>query len=221
VVEVHDRGRAETPFVPASTFKILNSLIILQTGILPDVDTMVKWDGVDRGLEVWNRDHSLRTAIEVSAVWVYSAMAREVGREAMQQWVTAADYGNGDIDGPIERFWLDGDLRISALEQIDFLTRLVDGDLPFDDSVVRAVRDILVRESGPGWAWSHKTGTVMSGSPQVGWLVGIAERDADTWVFALNIDLETDPEVASQIDPQARQHLARAILEAEGALPAG
>ncbi len=218
-IEVYDLARAETRFAPASTFKILNSLIILQTGAIPDVDTELPWDGTDRGIPLWNRDQSLRSAIEVSAVWFYQELAREVGEEDMRTWVSAADYGNADIDGEIDRFWLDGDLRISALEQIDFLTRLVEGDLPFDDDVVQAVREILVRESGDGWAWSHKTGTIMSVIPNRGWLVGIAERADDTWVFALNIDLEPVESAATEIDPQARQRLARAILEAEGALP--
>jgi beta-lactamase class D len=218
-IDVFDLARAAEPQIPASTFKILNSLIILETGTLPDVDTMVPWDGVDRGVTVWNQDHSLRSGIEVSAVWLFQRMAREIGYEQMAYWVSRAQYGNADIDGGIDQFWLSGDLRISAMEQIDFLARLVEGELPFRDEVVAAVRDILVRESGDGWAWSHKTGTSLSSTPPLGWLVGIAENAGGEWVFALNLDLETVGDTATQLDPQLRQRIARAILVSEGALP--
>jgi len=218
-IDVFNPNRAEEPRTPASTFKVLNSLIILETGVLADVEVKVPWDGQDRAIPVWNQDHSLRSGIEVSAVWLYQQMAREVGSEQMSEWVSRAEYGNADISGGIDQFWLSGGLRISALQQVDFLSRLVEGELPFSDQVVASVRDILVRESGDGWAWSHKTGTSLSSTPDLGWLVGIAENADQEWVFALNIDLERVDDVATQLDPQARQRIARIILESEGALP--
>ena len=202
---------------PASTFKILNSMIILETGVLPDVDTVVSWDGVDRELEAWNRDHSLRSGIEVSAVWLYQELAQKVGEDKMQQWVSDAAYGNENIGGPIDSFWLDGDLRISALEQVEFLTRLESGELPFRTETVDAVREILVQESGPDWSWSYKTGLSVSADPDLGWLVGTVDNGTSTWVFALNVDLE---QAGSQLDPSVRQTVVRKILEAEGVLPA-
>lgn len=218
LTRVHDAQRATEARLPASTFKILNSLVILETGVVPDVDTMQPWDGTDRGLSAWNRDHSLRTGIEVSAVWMYQQLAREVGEERMADWVAQAEYGNADIGGGIDRFWLNGDLRISPLQQLDFLERLATGDLPFSAGNLAAVRDIIVRESGDGWSWSHKTGTALSEEPTLGWLVGITEHDGRTWVYALNIDM---PEVdgVSTIEPGLREQLARRILTEAGALP--
>ena len=213
-------ARADEPRLPASTFKILNSMVILETGTLPDVDTEVPWDGVDREVEVWNRNHDLRSGIEVSAVWMYQAMAREVGEQRMRELVSAAGYGNADIGGGIDLFWLRGDLRISPLEQLNFLESMVEGDLPFRSDVVDQVRDILVRESGADWAWSHKTGTALAAEPVLGWLVGTAENAGRTWVFALNVDLGSVGRLDTQIGPLARQDLARRLLAGEGALPA-
>ena len=217
--KVWNPARAAEPRRPASTFKILNSLIILETGTLGDVDETVRWDGVDRGIEVWNQDHTLRSGIEVSAVWMYQQLARDVGEPAMREWVDRADYGNRNIGGGIDQFWLDGRLRVSALEQVDFLERLVTGELPFRTDVVDAVADILVREHGDGWAWSHKTGTALAADPILGWLVGVTEHDGRRFVFAMHLDLESSTSVDTQLDPQVRQRLARRILEAEGALP--
>lgn len=218
-VLVHDPQRAATPVIPASTFKILNSLIALDTGAVADVDVVIPWDGIERPVEAWNRDHSLRTGIEVSAVWAYQDLARTIGTERMSQAVDAAEYGNTDIGGPIDRFWLDGDLRISPLDQLDFLARLIRGDLPFDADDQAAVRDILIRERDDGWVWGHKTGTALGADPVLGWLVGYTVDDEAEWVFAMNLDLTAGTSVGSQIDPQVRQTLSRSILENAGALP--
>ena len=218
-VQVWNADRATTPRRPASTFKILNSMIILETGTRSDVDETVEWDGVDRGIDVWNQDHSLRTGIEVSAVWMYQQLVREVGETDMQEWIDRTGYGNGDIGGGIDQFWLDGDLRISPLEQVEFLERFALGELPFRPDVTTAVADILVREEGPGWTWMHKTGTALAEDPDLGWLVGVTEHDDRRFVFAMNLDLQPLTEVDTQLDPQVRQRLARRILEAEGALP--
>ena len=219
-VLVHDADRAVDAVLPASTFKILNSLIALETGVLATVDELVPWDGVVRPIDAWNVDHSLRTGIEVSAVWAYQEIARQVGETRMAEQVNAAGFGNADIAGGIDRFWLDGALRISPIEQLDFLAALMNDDLPFAPEHQAAVRDILVRESGDGWTWGHKTGTALATQPVLGWLVGFVEHDGDTWVFAMNLDLG-DVEVDSQIDPQLRQALTRTIPEDAGALPAG
>lgn len=218
-VQVWNEDRAAAPRRPASTFKILNSMIILEAGVLSGVEEIVEWDGVDRGIDVWNQDHSLRTGIEVSAVWMYQHLAREVGETEMQEWVDRTGYGNGDIGGGIDQFWLDGDLRISPLEQIDFLERLALGELPFRAEVTSAVADILVREQAPGWTWSHKTGTALAEDPDLGWLVGLTEHDGRRFVFAMNLDLRPVTAVDTQLDPLVRQFLAQRILEAEGALP--
>ncbi len=210
---------ATEPRLPASTFKILNSLIVLETGVLPDAETVVPWDGVERDVTVWNQDHCLRTGIEASAVWAYQELAREVGRERMQQWVTRADYGSHDIGDSIDQFWLSGDLRISPLEQLDFLERLSLRELPFRTEVQDSVSEILVRESGDDRTWSHKTGSVPGEDPNLGWLVGMSEHDGRTFVFAMNLDLESVTGVAGQLDPRVRQNITREILRGEGALP--
>ncbi len=211
---VHDPMRAVTPRRPASTFKILNSLVILDTAVLPDVDTVVPWDGVERSLSAWNRDHSLRSGIEVSALWLYQELARRVGENAMAERVTAAAYGNADIGGGIDEFWLTGELRISPIEQTEFLERLLLDELPFPVEHQAAVRDIVERERGDGWVWAHKTGWAVVEQPDLGWLVGWTEYQDERFVFALLIDL------TAEVDPAIRISLARQLLVDAGALPA-
>ncbi len=218
---VFDVDRATRRRLPASTFKVLNSMIILETGTVAGVDTVVPWDDTVREIPEWNRDHSLRSGIEVSAVWLFQALARDVGEREMAGWVERADYGNADIGGGIDEFWLRGELRISPVEQLDFLERMVEGELPFSSAVVDAVREILVREQGDDWSWSHKTGTALAAEPTLGWLVGTTHNRGREWVFAMNLDLSIGGLDGEQIDPQLRQRIAREVLVAEGALPSG
>ena len=106
-----DKERSGEAKLPASTFKIPNSLIALETGVVADPDKDVfKWDGVTRSIEAWNKDHTLRSAIAASAVPVYQEIARRIGAERMQKYLDLFDYGNRDIGGGIDQFWLTGNL---------------------------------------------------------------------------------------------------------------
>jgi beta-lactamase class D len=126
-----DKDRSGEAKLPASTFKIANSLIALETGVVEDPDKDVfKWDGVTRSIEAWNRDHTMRSAIAVSAVPVYQEIARRIGEARMQKYVDLLEYGNRNIGGGIDQFWLTGDLRIDPMQQIDFVDRLRRGALP-------------------------------------------------------------------------------------------
>ena len=125
LVIASDKNRSGEAKLPASTFKIPNSMIALETGVVADPDKDVfKWDGVVRSIEAWNKDHTLRSAIAASAVPVYQEIARRIGAERMQKYVDLFDYGNRDIGGGIDQFWLTGNLRIDPVQQVDFVDRL-------------------------------------------------------------------------------------------------
>jgi beta-lactamase class D len=213
---VLDRQRAETAFAPASTFKIFNALTALETGVIADEHEVLKWDGTKRWLAVWNRDHDLASGMKYSVVWFYQEIARRVGQERMQAWIDKAGYGNRDISGGIDRFWLGkGGLRISAVEQIGFLRRLADDALPFSARSQDIVRRITIVEQGDGYVLHAKTGwKQVEGETDLGWYVGWVERDARRWFFALNIDMP------AATDAPRRAVLAKAVLTRVGALPA-
>lgn len=170
---------------PCSTFKIPNSLIGLETGVLADESAALPWDGVKRSRPEWNRDHTLASAIKVSAVWYYQELARRVGTERMQELVSAIPYGNADISSGIDTFWLDASIRISPDEQVAFLERLRVSQLPFSERSQRIVRDILVQESRGPIAYRGKTGSCgVDGAKDHGWWVGWVEKDGKATVFA-------------------------------------
>jgi beta-lactamase class D len=202
LVIASDKDRSGEAKLPASTFKIPNSVIALETGVVGDPDKDVfKWDGVTRSIEAWNRDHTLRSAIEASAVPVYQEIARRIGAERMQKYLDMFEYGNRDIGGGIDQFWLTGNLRIDPVQQIDFVDRLRRGALPVSKRSQELVRDILpVTRSGDSIIRA-KSGLLGAevGKPTLGWLVGWAEKGDARTVFALNLDVREPRHIADRM----------------------
>jgi beta-lactamase class D len=213
-IVVIDIKRAETGFLPASTFKIPNALIALETGVCTDADTpLFPWDGEKRSIEAWNQAHTLRSGFKASSVPTFQEIARRVGAERMKQYVEAFGYGNRNIGGRIDFFWLGGDLRISAFEQIAFLQRLHSETLPASTRTQAIVKEIMLAEEGEGFAVRGKTGWAGFPQPGLGWWVGWVERGEAPAFFALNLDI-TDP----KRHPAARMTIAKAVLRETGVL---
>ncbi len=208
--------RCAQRFLPASTFKIMNSLIGLETGVILDENYVIEWDGTHYQIPTWNQDHTLKTAIQNSVVWYYQELARRVGKERMQQYIDAAKYGNQDISGSIDTFWLEGRLRISADEQVEFLKRLYKDQLPFSKRTMQVVREILVVEKTASYQLSGKTGSAQRVMPHIGWFVGYLETKGNVYFFATNYE-STNPDGMANGD-NAR-HITKSILQGLELLP--
>lgn len=87
-------ARTRQGFLPASTFKIVNSLIALEEKIIPDEKHIFKWDGTKREYEIWNKDHDLASAFKNSVVWYYQKLARKIGKQRMKEYLKQMHYGN-------------------------------------------------------------------------------------------------------------------------------
>lgn len=204
---VHNSDRVRTRFIPASTFKIPNTLIALESGVATGPDFSLEWDSKVAPRqpwwpESWARDHTLRTALANSAVWYYQELARRIGPERMASYLEQFAYGNRDISGGIDRFWLVGGLAISPEEQVEFLRRFYFGELGVSEDSTRIVKDILVLETTPQYRLSGKTGWAVLGedsTPDIGWLVGYIERGDDVYFFATNIDIRTNADAAARL----------------------
>jgi beta-lactamase class D len=186
----YNSNRCQKRFIPASTFKIFNSLVALETKAIADENTVIPWDRVEREYPVWNQDQTMRTAFSRSAVWFYQDLARRIGTEKMTKYIQVAGYGNQDISDKIDTFWLNGKLRISPEEQIKFLVRLYQEDLPFSPAVMKTVKDIMVIERKDTYTLRGKTGWArdVDGVKNIGWYVGYIERDHNVYFYALNFE---------------------------------
>lgn len=185
-VYAYNPERSKERFTPESSFKVPNALIGLEVKAVADEYDIKRWDGIEREFQVWNRDHSLGSAMRHSAIWYYQELARDIGKEIMEDHVNQIDYGNRDITGGIDTFWLNSSLKISAQEQAAFMEKLVEEDLPFEKKTMKTVKRIMIDDEHDEYTVHGKTGTRLSDFG-LGWYVGYIETSKDTWVFATNV----------------------------------
>lgn len=187
--QIANPSRAKLSFIPASTFKIFNALTALETGVIDGADHQIKWDGIDRGSKAWNKDHTLESAFQASAIWYFQELARQIGDTAMQHWLDVTNYGNHNMQGGIDRFWLMGDLRISAIQQVEFLALLVQKKLPFDEFSQKTVLNLMVQERKNDFVMGAKSGWgFMESGASIGWYVGYLRHGNKWYTFATNME---------------------------------
>ncbi len=193
----YNEARCRERFSPFSTFKIPNSLIGLDTGVIADADFAIKWDEKKYPahsrdtlpFSAWWQDQTLRTAFKRSVVWYYRELALKVGEKRMREHVQKLGYGNGDASGPLNGFWLGSSLKVSADEQVDFLKRFYKEELPVSKRSTAIVKEIVKLEEKPGYTLSGKTGGGPLGEGRfLGWFVGYVETRDNTYFFATEIE---------------------------------
>jgi len=178
-------------FIPASTFKIPNTLIILEEGLAHDQLDVIKWDGQQRDYDLWNQDQTLKSAFQYSCVWCYQRYAAQLDDKKYRSYLREFGYGNLLSGSDITRFWLDGELRISVKEQINFLRKVYAEDLPIQKRHIKTLKSIMLKDEPHYKIWS-KTGW----SGKDGWFVGYLLTDNQTWFFANHIEIEKKSDLA-------------------------
>jgi beta-lactamase class D len=187
IYNVYNMEHAMKRNMPASTFKICNSLIALETGVIKDENAEFSWDSTERSIPSWNRNHNLASAFKNSVVWYYQELARRIGTIKMQEYINKAKYGNLSIEGGIDSFWLDGDLRISPFEQIDFLNRFYFYNIPFQKINIDIVKNIMIAEKTELYTMSAKTGWAIR-DDYTGWYVGYIEKNDEVYFFSTCVE---------------------------------
>lgn len=210
VTSLVGQDRAVKRFIPASTFKVPNSLIALEVGAVADEAEIIPYGGLPQPYPTWQHDMSMREAIGLSAVPIYQELARRIGLPRYREWLARLDWGNRDPGDVVDRFWLDGPLEISAVEQTRFLARLARKELPASPRAQEIVAEIIRQETKDGRTLHAKTGICAACKPVVGWWVGWIARPDGVTSFALNMDLQT------MADAPKRMAIGREILAAAG-----
>jgi beta-lactamase class D len=207
---VYNEERCKKGFLPASTFKIVNTLIGLETEIITGEEFIIPWDSVSRQVPIWNRDHRLKSAFQNSVVPWYQELARQIGTERMQYWVSQSDFGEMDVhDENIDLFWLTGKSRITPTEQLDFQNRMIQNQLPFQQKNIDLVKKIMILEETPEYIFRGKTGWAVMGNKNIGWLVGYLEKDDNKYVYVLNVESEDEDSTLFQ---KSRIEIVRKIF---------
>ena len=207
----NDFARAETGKLPASTFKIPNSIVALELGVVEDDSTIFKWDGVERSVKNWNQDLIFRNAFHYSCVPCYQHIAREVGVERMHTMLDKMEYPGMQFSSEtIDNFWLMGTSRISPMQQIAFLRRYHAREIPVSTRTYDILDDMMIVESTAEYTLRAKSGWSVDNGHNNGWYVGYVEKESNVYFFATNIE----PVNQEQMDGfvQARIEVTRNAL---------
>lgn len=179
----------DSSYQPASTFKIVNSLIGLQTGKISSDSMVIKWDGIKRKREYWNKDMTMYEAFRVSAVPYYQEVARRIGKDTMQRWLDTLSYGTKKITTRIDSFWLDNSLKIKPDEELGLVKELYFDQLPFFKSYQEMVKRAMLFENNSNYRLAYKTGFgSRENGNDIGWIVGWIEENQHPYFFVLNIE---------------------------------
>lgn len=174
--------------LPASTYKIPNSLIALETGVMANDSVLIKWDGKKKYLKVWEQDMIFRQAFHLSCVPCYQAIARKVGVNRMRALIDQLKFGQMVFDSTsIDQFWLRGKSRVTPFEQIDFLTRFYVSKLPVSSRTEKIMKRMMIRKQTKDYILRGKTGLSNEGGKYNGWFVGYVEAKQNVYFFATNL----------------------------------
>ena len=181
--------RARVGKLPASTFKIPNSAIALETGAVENDSTLFKWYGEARNMSIWEKDMTFRDAFHLSCVPCYQDVARSIGTDRMKEYIDKLDYGDIRFDSTtIDNFWLVGDSKISPWEQVNFLKRLYQSKLHISKRTEQIMKRMMVMEENEEYKLSGKTGWSIDNEVNNGWFVGFIETDEKIYFFATNVE---------------------------------
>ncbi|MFK8036904.1 MAG: penicillin-binding transpeptidase domain-containing protein [Crocinitomicaceae bacterium] len=175
--------------LPASTFKIPNSIIALELGIVKDSSSILPWDGEPQMNPNWEQDLKLKDALQMSCVPCYRAIARQIGVDSMNKFVKAFNYGTMVIDSSnLDLFWLIGESRINSFEQINFLQHFNQQKLNIKPETFMTMRYILAREETNKYNLFGKTGWSNDNNHDNTWFVGFLEIANKVYYFATNLE---------------------------------
>lgn len=208
----------DSAYLPASTFKIVNSLIGIETGKITNEKMLIKWDGrvhVFPGGDTaheWNRDLTMEEAFAVSALPYYQEVARRIGKDTMQRWIDSLQYGNKQTGTAIDSFWINNVLKITADEQLGLVKRLYFAQLPFQKRTQDIVKKLMLRENNANYQLAYKTGLgFRENGNLIGWVVGWIEENKHPYFFVLNTEGPPETKMTA-----LRINMLKAILKEQG-----
>lgn len=175
--------------LPASTFKIPNSIIALETGVMQNDSFVFKWNGEKRAMKTWEQDLTFKKAFQVSCVPCYQEIARKIGLKRMKFYLKELNYNSMVFDAStLDNFWLQGKSVISQMQQIDFLQRFYFSELPISNRTHAIMKNMMQIEKADSYILSGKTGWSTQNNIDNGWIVGYVEKDNSVYFFATNIE---------------------------------
>jgi beta-lactamase class D len=213
---VINASRANTQLTPFSTFKVPNSVIALETGNIKDSKQTLTYNKGKYTSEPWwpavwkAETFNLTSAFKYSMVPIYRELATKIGVTKMQHYLQLFNYGNQDISSGLDDFWLNGSIKISAIEQVTFLRKFYNNDFSLSEHTLDTMKEVMLVKEAKNYKLYAKTGTGrVDDKSMLAWYVGFVENDKGRHFFALNLNRATYREVKAIRKNIALNHLKK------------
>lgn len=185
---IYNMNHATLRTAPESTYKIYDALFGLEEGIITPKDSFMAWNGTDYPFEAWNADQNLYSAMQSSVNWYFQKIDRQLGASSLRSYMKEIGYGNEIINSDLSSYWMQSELKISPVEQVELLTSLYDNDFGFSPENVNTVKDSICLFSSENISFYGKTGTGRINDNDInGWFIGYVETAGGTYFFSTNI----------------------------------
>ena len=216
-----DIHNSQLATLPASTFKVFNTLVALETGVIADENELIPWPGGTDTVKYGYRpniyrDINLKDAFRLSAGWAYVELAKKIGKKRYKKYLTKAKYGNADVSIDDPDFWNFGNFAISPANQIEILIGVYEETLPFSKRSFDILKKIMVTEKNNQYTLRAKTGWTRDQGKDTGWWVGYVEKEDNVYFFATR--LIKDRKVKNDNFGKCRKEITKTILKNLGFL---
>lgn len=199
--EIYNKNLSTTRISPDSTYKIYSALVGLETNVISPNDSYKVWDGTEHPYEAWNKNQNLSTAMSNSVNWYFQELDKNVGINTIQSYVQQISYGNQDLSGGIEQYWLESSLQISPIEQVQLLRGFITNQFGFNPVNIDTVKSAMKLEEKSDSILYGKTGTgTVNGKDRSGWFIGFVETTDNTYIFATNIQRKANSNGSTAAD---------------------
>lgn len=187
-----DEKDANIATLPASTFKIPNTLFALEFNAVKDENEIFKWDGkpkkhLGKVIPIWNQDTDLKNAFKNSTIWVYVEVAKRVGRERYIEVLKKIGYGNNNLSERGADFWNFGEFAVTPKNQVEFLIKLYENQLPFSQETIDKTKEIIISKKTGSRLYRSKTGWTMRNGKDLGWWIGYVTTSDNVYFFATRL----------------------------------
>jgi beta-lactamase class D len=190
-----------------TSFKILNTLIGVQTGKINNENTLIKTDSGS------GKSMTLKEAFNTSSFPYFQSLARQIGKDTMQFWIDSISYGNKNVSGSLDSFWLNNSLKISPDEQLGLMSKIYFDQLPFQKYAQQMVENLMLQEDNTLYKLSYTTGTgIDQNNNSFSWTLGWVEENRHVYFFVTFIKTPD-----KNLDLKATGiHISKSILKEMG-----
>jgi bla regulator protein BlaR1 len=189
--QIYNKDKSTLRVSPNSTYKIYSALFGLESNLISGENSTIKWNGTKYPFDSWNSEQNLKTAMKNSVTWYFQELDKRNQAGIIHSYLKRINYGNSDMSGGINQFWLESSLKISPVEQVQLLKDLYTNQFGFKEKNIQTVKEAIKLEEKNDEILSGKTGTGnVNGNEINGWFIGYVENRENMYFFATNIQNE-------------------------------